>query len=62
MSFAGFQQFDKNLRGMMKTDKFKNSNDVEKLGLGYTLLNSKYGIGNLLGIVSKLFQQKRRVS
>ena len=55
MSFAGLKQFDENLRKLMKTDKFKTSNDVEKMKLGYRFLNSKYGKGSFLGKVSKLF-------
>jgi len=42
----------------MKTEKFKSLNDVEKMKLGYKLLNSKYGIGNFLGKVKKLIRSK----
>ena len=32
----------------MSSDAFKNANDIQRLEMGYRLLNSKYGLGSWL--------------
>ena len=50
MSFAGFVEYEKNLRTLMKSNAYKRANDSDKLELGYKLFKSKYGIGGFYGI------------
>jgi hypothetical protein len=52
MSFAGLEQFDRNLRAMMDSDAFKQADDSEKIGFGVLLMRSKYGLGSWGGFGS----------
>ena len=49
MSFAGLETFNKNLLAMMDSDAFKKAPEDVRLGMGYSLLKSKYGIGGVFG-------------
>lgn len=57
MSLAGLHTFVENLNKVMDSKKFKESNETEKMKLGYRLLNSKYGLGTFGG-VKKLKEKK----
>jgi len=59
MSFNGIVQFNDNLNNLMESETFKKADDVKKFNLGYCLLKSKYGFGNLLGKVYKLNNNKQ---
>jgi len=43
MSFAGLKQFESNLSTLIESAAFKESNEAERLDLGYRLLMSRYG-------------------
>ena len=58
MSLAGIVQYEKNLRKLMASEKFKSADDGEKLKYGFSLFKSKYGKGSFSGKVEEVKTNK----
>ena len=59
MSIAGLNQFKKNLDILFESDKFTEAKDVDKLNMGFSLLNSKYGL-NRFGRITKCLKRNKK--
>lgn len=45
MSLNGINTFSDNLNKLMNSEVYKKSSEIQKWKMGYSLFNSKYGIG-----------------
>ena len=58
MSLSGLRQFEDNLRTLTESNGFKSLADEDKLKAGYSLYNSKYGIGPVYRFSGKVTELK----
>lgn len=49
MSVAGLTTFNRNLKRVMATDTFQTAGLGQRLRLGHRLLQSRFGLGSMLG-------------
>jgi len=49
MSFNGILVYERNLRRLMDSEAFKNSDEEKRLDLAYRLYKSKFGLGAWFG-------------